>query len=219
MSALDPKATNSQLERAGASDESIHRVHTALLTRSPDLQEGRSKLPLILLGFVSVMIFIAAIYVVRNRGGFDPLAQDARYDPRLAVTGQKAAVDPIAEGKKQFTTCVACHQATGLGVPGAFPPLAGSEGVNGSEERVIRIVLSGLSGPVKVAGATFNGAMPAFGPGGFGWGDDKIAFVLSFVRQSWGNTGPAITPEKVTEIRTKVGQRKPWTEAELQAVP
>lgn len=219
MSALDPKDSNPQLERAGASDESIHRVHASLLTNSPDLQEGRSKLPLVLLGFVSVLIFVAAIYVVRNRGGFDPLAQDARYDPRLASAGQKAAVDPMAEGKKQFATCVACHQQNGQGIPGTFPPLAGSEWVNGSEERVIRIVLSGLSGPVKVAGGSYNNAMPAFGPGGYGWSDDKIAYVLTYVRQSWGNTGAAITPEKVAEIRTKVGQRKPWSEAELQAVP
>jgi len=219
MSALDPKDSPSQLERAGASDESIHRVHAALATNSPDMQEGRSKLPLVLLGFVSVMIFVAAIYVVRNRGGFDPLAQDARFDPRLAVAGQKAAVDPMAEGKKLFATCSACHQGNGQGVPGTFPPLAGSEWVNGSEERVIRIVLSGLSGPVTVAGGSYNNAMPAFGPGGYGWSDDKISYILTYVRQSWGNKGTAITPEKVTEIRTQIGQRKPWSEAELQAVP
>lgn len=219
MSALDPKDQASQIEPAGASDESIQRVHAELLTNSPDLQEGRSKLPLGLLGFISVMIFIASIYVVRNRGGFDPLAQDARYDPRLAVAETKATVDPIAEGKTLYATCVACHQGAGQGVPGVFPPLAGSEWVVGSEERAIRILLHGLSGPVNVAGATYNGAMPSFGPGGFGWSDDKIAHVLSYVRQSWGNSAPVIAATKVTEIRTKEGQRKPWTEAELQSLP
>lgn len=219
MSAPDPKQSKSQIERAGASDESIQNVHASLLTNSPDLQEGRSKLPLILLGFVSVMIFIAAIYVVRNRGGFDPLAQDPRFDPRLAVAGKKAAVDPVAEGQKLFTTCAACHQPTGTGVPGTFPPLAGSEWVNGSDERVIRILLSGLSGTVTVAGNTYNNAMPAFGPGGFAWSDDKISYVLTFVRQAWGNKGTAITPERVTEIRNKVGQRKAWSEEELKALP
>ncbi len=219
MSALDPKDQDSQLERAGASDESIQRVHAKLLTHSPDLQEGRSKLPLVLLGFVSVLIFIASIYVVSNRGGFDPLAQDPRYDPRLAVAETKAAVDPIAEGKTLYATCIACHQSEGQGVPGVFPPLAGSEWVVGSEERAIRILLHGLSGPVTVAGTTYNGAMPSFGPGGFGWSDDKIAHVLSYTRQSWGNSASVVGVDKVTEIRTKEGQRKPWTEAELLALP
>lgn len=219
MSASDPNQPQSSLERAGASDESIQNVHASLLTNSPDLQEGRSKLPLVLLGFVSVMIFIAAIYVVRNRGGFDPLAQDPRYDPRLAVAGKKAEVDPIAEGQKQFATCAACHQPTGLGVPGAFPPLAKSEWVNGSDERVIRILLNGLSGPVTVEGVQFNSAMPAFGPGGYNWSDDKVAYVLTYIRQAWGNSAPPITPDRVTEVRKTVGQRKPWSEAELQALP
>lgn len=220
MSALDPKRSDSRLERAAASDESIQKVHASLSSNSPDLQAGRSKLPLILLGFISVMIFIAAVYTVRNRGGFDPLAYDPRFDPSKVVAGAaKATVDPMVEGKKLFATCMTCHQANGQGVPGTFPPLVGSEWVDGSEERVIRIVLSGLSGPVKVANVEYNGAMPAFGPGGFGWSDDKVAYVLTYVRQSWGNKGAPVTPEKVAEVRAKIGQRKPWSAEELQAVP
>ena len=219
MSTRDPHESNSQLEQAGASDESIQKGHASLLENSPDLQENRSRVFLVLLGFASVMIFIAAIYIVRNQGGFDPLAYDPRYDPRTVVAGKAAAVDPMVEGKKLFTTCATCHQPTGQGVPGVFPPLAASEWVNGSEDRVIRILLSGLSGPVKVAGTSYNNAMPAFGPGGYGWSDDKIAHVLTYVRQSWGNTGAAISAEKVTKVRSEIGQRKPWSEAELEAIP
>jgi len=124
-------------------------------------------------------------------------------------------------GKKAFVSvCATCHQATGLGVPGVYPPLAKSEWANGSEERVIRILLHGLSGPIKVAGADFNSVMPAIGPGGYNFSDEKIAAVLTYVRQEWGNSAPAITKEKVTEIRTKTaaGRATPWSSAELEAI-
>jgi mono/diheme cytochrome c family protein len=219
MSDLDLNKSNQQFEKAGASDESLQKTHASLIRNHAEFNESRSKLPLFLLGFMSVMIFAASVYMVRHRGGFDPLAYDSRFDPRMAVASAAPKVDPIAEGEKLFATCAACHQPTGKGIPGVFPPLAGSEWVNGSEERVIRVLLNGLTGPLKVEGTTYNNAMPAFGPGGYGWTDEKISHVLTFVRQAWGNTGAAITPERVAEIRGKVGQHKPWTEAELLALP
>jgi mono/diheme cytochrome c family protein len=222
MSAADPKNNNPKIEQAGASDQNIQDLHAILMREKEEPKEGYSPMPLFVLGFVSAMIFIGAIYIVRYRGNFDPLAYDERFEGVAAGPAVKAAVDPVAEGKKLFNAnCVACHQAAGQGIPGTFPPLAGSEWVQGSDERVVRILLHGLSGPVTVKGAQYNNAMPQFGPGGgYNWGDDKISYVLSFIRQSWGNTAAPITTERVTEIRTAVGQRKgPWTEAELQALP
>ena len=218
---LQPSTRN--VEQAGASDESLLHVHAVLAETRPELKEGYSMMPLFLLGFVSTMIFVVAIYFVHNRGGFDPLAYDERYDPRLAKPAEKKAVDPVAEGKKLYgQICFSCHQPTGLGVPGAFPPLAKSEWVNGSEDRIIRILLHGLGGAVKVEGNTFNGAMPAFGPGGgYNWTDEKISYVLTYIRQEWGNAAAPVTAEKVNEIRTKAAaaRKSPWTEAELEAVP
>ncbi len=138
-----------------------------------------------------------------------------------AVRADVAAdAQTIATGKHLYQNCVACHQPTGLGVPSVFPPLAGSEWVSGNEERIIRVVLHGMSGKVAVKDSSFNGNMPAFGQGlGFNWTDDKIAAVLSYVRQSWGNSAPMITKEKVTEIRTKgaAGRKTAWTPAELES--
>jgi mono/diheme cytochrome c family protein len=223
MSALDPKRHNPRIEQAGASDENIQDVHAILMREKPEPKEGYSPMPLFILGFVSAMIFIGSVYIVRYRGDFDPLVYDERFEGKAGGAGvAKAAVDPIAEGKKLYAAnCVACHQTQGQGVPGTFPPLAGSEWVVGSEERVVRILLHGLSGPVTVAGAQYNGAMPAFGQGsGYNWSDEKVSHVLTFIRQSWGNSAPAITPERVTEIRNAVGQRKtPWTADELLALP
>ena len=218
-SASDKKG---HLEQAGATDESIQRVHAILLREQDEPKEGFTPMPLFLLGFISAMIFLGAVYFVHNRGDFDPLVYDTRYDAEAAKAAASApkALTPeqiIAKGKVLYNTCASCHTPSGMGVPGAFPPLAGSEWVNGPEEGIIRILLHGLSGPVTVKGNTYNGNMPAFGPGGgYSWNDEKISQVLSYVRQEWGNKGAAITAEKVAEIRKlEAARAKPWSEGEL----
>ena len=125
-------------------------------------------------------------------------------------------IDPIALGKKLYVTCASCHQASGLGAPGIFPPLAGSDWVTGSEERLISILLHGLKGPLTVKGVTYGAAaMPAFGKGsGYDLSDEKVAAVLTYIRQEWGNEAGLIDTSLVTEIRNR-GDRKEWTEAEL----
>lgn len=129
------------------------------------------------------------------------------------VAGAPASSAPV-DGASVFSSrCAACHQATGLGLPGAFPPLAGSEYVLGEEERAIRIVLRGLAGPVTVKGQTFNGAMPAWADQ---MSDAEIAAVLTYVRSSWGNSAEAVTVEKVAQQRVATtGRTSPWTVGEL----
>jgi mono/diheme cytochrome c family protein len=133
-------------------------------------------------------------------------------------------VDPVVVGKAAFNAvCITCHQATGLGMPGLYPPLAGSEWVNGPASRVIRIVVYGLKGDVHVEGHDFNAAaMPVFGQqvtgSAYNWSDEKIAAVLTYVRQEWGNKGGPVSADDVTAVRKVVGDRKEESEAELQAV-
>ena len=113
------------------------------------------------------------------------------------------------------TVCITCHQATGQGVPGAFPPLAGSEWVNGDPETMIRIVVAGLGGPVQVKGQPFNALMPP--PPGLD--DEKIAAVLTFVRSHFGNKGSKVEKAQVAAIRAQLaGRTKPWTAEELKAL-
>lgn len=121
----------------------------------------------------------------------------------------------IAEGETIYTAvCAACHQATGTGLPGAFPPLAGSDWVTGPEEKIILPVLHGLVGEIIVNGETWNGAMPAQGAT---LDDRKIAAVISYIRSAWGNSAPPITPESVTTLREKFKDHAPWTAADLEA--
>ncbi len=219
-----PAPQHERAEQAGANDQSIQKVHAILLREKQEPSEGFSPMPLFLLGIISALILVCAIYVVHYRGDFDPLVYDHRYDAeaaKLAASGPKVLTPEqfVAAGKRHYTTCVACHQATGLGVAGVYPPLAGSEWVTGNEQRLVRVLLHGLNGPVQVKGNTYNGLMPAFGKvpgGGYNWSNEKIAQVLSYVRQEWGNTAGPITTEQVAEIlKAESARAKAWTQDEL----
>ncbi|USU18529.1 cytochrome c [Paraburkholderia fungorum] len=127
-----------------------------------------------------------------------------------APAASSAATPALADGAQLFASrCASCHQATGSGLPGVFPPLAGSEWVNGDAKTVARILLLGVNGKISVAGTTFNGAMPAFGGT---LTDAEIAAVASHVRSSFGNKSSALSADLVKTERTKIGTRSaPWT--------
>src|SRR5690606_25250852 len=104
-----------------------------------------------------------------------------------------------------------------LGAEGLAPPLADSEWVNGPSERLIRIMLQGVRGPLTVAGRTYNMDMPGFG--GF-YNDEQVAAIATYIAREWGNHGHAVEPALVTKIREQTGQRADsWTEAELLRIP
>ena len=128
-----------------------------------------------------------------------------------------AAREQLPDGKQVYaTTCAACHQATGEGVAGVFPPLAGSEWVTGDEGKLALIILHGVTGPIEVAGETFNGMMP---PWGGTMKDADIAAVITYVRSAWGNKAAPVTAAKVASLRAAHSSRTtPWTAAELAAV-
>lgn len=121
------------------------------------------------------------------------------------------------DGKAVYgTTCAACHQATGEGVSGVYPPLAGSEWVTGDEAKIVRVVLHGLTGPVEVTGETYSGMMP---PWGGVLKDPELAAVLTYIRSSWGNKATPVTAAKVASIRAATTSRAtPWTAPELAAI-
>jgi len=209
---------NPRLDPAGASDEQIQEVHAILRREKPEPTEGYSPLPLLLLGLMSACILFSAIYLGRYSGGFDPLVYDEHVLPGMQGAAAPVVLDPATLGKRVFTTnCIVCHQTTGLGLPGIYPPLAGSEWAQGPEDRIIRIVLDGLSGPITVKGGQFNNAMPTFGAM---LKDEQIADVLTYVRSEWGNKAPPVSPDKVKEIRAAVADRTgPWSPAELLKIP
>ncbi|WP_242617426.1 PVC-type heme-binding CxxCH protein [Cecembia calidifontis] len=104
--------------------------------------------------------------------------------------------------------CVTCHQPDGRGLSASqFPPIVGTPWVLGSEERLIKLVLKGLLGPMEVLGREYPGQVPMTPYEGM-LNDNEIAAVLTYVRNSFGNQAPAIRPEKVKEIRAAVADKK-----------
>ncbi|MDZ7720780.1 MAG: PVC-type heme-binding CxxCH protein [Balneolaceae bacterium] len=97
--------------------------------------------------------------------------------------------------------CGTCHQPDGKGLTASgFPPLAGTRWVNGNEERLIKLTLHGLAGPIEVLGKEYPGNVPMTPFGGM-LNDEEVAAVLTYVRNAFGNEASAITPEKVKEVR------------------
>jgi nitrite reductase (NO-forming) len=104
----------------------------------------------------------------------------------------------IAAGERLFAgTCSTCHQADGKGLAGVFPPLAGSDWLMADTRRSVGVVLNGLSGPVTVNGQPYNSVMPPMSQ----LNDDEVAHILTYVRNSWGNKGDAVSPAMVAEVR------------------
>ncbi len=117
------------------------------------------------------------------------------------ASGQIA--ETLANGETVFNAnCAACHQPTGKGLAGVFPPLAGSDYLAGDRKQVLSAALFGLSGPITVNGQDYNGVMPSMGY----LTDDELAAALSYVFTSWGNTGSAVSVEEVAALRAELGQ-------------
>lgn len=140
--------------------------------------------------------------------------------PGSDTAAQPVAAAPAAasSGEQLFQRCVTCHQANGQGLPGSFPPLAGSEFANAANVAIpINVVTRGIQGPLTVKGAQYNGVMPAYGTG-IEMSDEEVAAVLTYVRQSWGNTASAVTAEDVAKVRAAQTSKMPVTEEELKAL-
>ncbi|MGH8428862.1 MAG: c-type cytochrome, partial [Solimonas sp.] len=138
-------------------------------------------------------------------------AADAARWPR-----QAGLVASFERGEKLFPEyCSACHQPQGQGIPGAFPPLADSDRVKSENDKLIRIVMNGLAGPITVKGETYQSTMA---PLGGVLNDQQIADVLTFVRHSWNNSGGAVDAEEVAAVRRRYGSRQGfWTVKELES--
>ncbi len=115
-------------------------------------------------------------------------------------SGKEMTMDErIIAGKNIYAqTCIACHQAEGQGVKGTFPPLAKSDYMMNDKARSVQVVVKGLSGEITVNGEKYNSVMPPQYPH---LNDEDIANVLTYVRNSFGNKGEAVTAEEVKRAK------------------
>jgi cytochrome c oxidase cbb3-type subunit 2 len=118
-----------------------------------------------------------------------------------AVAGTTAASYDPAKGKALFSAnCAVCHQESGEGLPGAFPPLKGNKAVNDDDaSQHILAVLHGVEG-VVIDGVHYDSQMPPFAGS---LSDAEIADIIDYERSSWGNHGKPVTAKDVAAVRTK----------------
>lgn len=117
---------------------------------------------------------------------------------QAAARGTLTQADQVKAGQALFAgTCSVCHQSNGAGLPGVFPPLAGSDFLKGDAKRVVDVVLHGLSGKLKVNGKDYDSVMPPMNQ----LNDDEVANILTYVLNSWGNPGGTVSKEDVRKQR------------------
>lgn len=188
--------------------------------REEDFNQANSKIPwwfIVIFGYIS---FFAFQYTSTNGGRFNYQVYEkfqnyAEVEENQPSSGNN---DPFyLLGQEKYATCSGCHQPSGSGMANLAPPLAGSEWVTEEKpDRIIRIVLQGLAGPIQVAGKDWNLAMAALP----NFQDEEIAAILTYIRNSWGNEAPPVTAEQVAAIRAETaGKSTMWTADELLQIP
>jgi mono/diheme cytochrome c family protein len=177
-----------------------------------DPTERIQPIPLVVAAITVVMVLAGALYIAIS----EPFGSSQFGDRRTIADLRPAASTGAVDGKQVFSAnCVACHQATGKGLPGVFPPLAGSEWVRGNERVVANILLHGIDGEITVEGNTFKGQMPSFKQ----LGDAELAAVATYVRSDWGNKAAPIKPEVFAAERKASTRTTPFKgDAELKAL-
>jgi mono/diheme cytochrome c family protein len=185
---------------------------------NPEPEEGTRPMPWSVLVLTECLVVFCIVYIGYANVDTPSEWGDGRSPSELAG-GPPAAGATKVDGAAVFaSSCAGCHQATGAGLPGVFPPLAGSEWVLGKDGTAAAIVMQGVTGDLTVKGTTYKGAMPAFKAQ---LSDDQVAAVLSHVRYQWGNTAAPVNAATIAKVRSELGSRvEPFTGGkELEGLP
>ncbi len=172
-------------------------IKTAFLTLGDDVEALKKEGKLDLAGNPRAADYLAGKLKIAPE---EP--EKAEPEPKLP----SAELELWRIGKEVFARdahCATCHQADGSGQDKIYPPLAGSEWVTGDEERLIKLTLKGIWGPITVKGVKYDpstGVPPMMGFGPL-LNDKELAGVLTYVRNNFGNQAPAVKPETVAKIR------------------
>lgn len=173
-----------------------------------------------------VLIYLATLYLDSNAGGFHARVYEpfASHDVLAAAQPQKNVDPRFEKGRKAYAKyCAPCHQNNGAGSPGQYPPLAGSDWVNDeSPNRVLRVILNGLTGPITVSGVQWNTSVQMMPWRDTIEDDEELASLATYIRgqSEWGNEADPVTDEQVKAIRAETaGRTLPWTQPELFQMP
>ena len=110
---------------------------------------------------------------------------------------EEVVASKYADGASVYKkTCIACHQAQGNGVVGAFPPLAKSDYLMADKNRAIKQIINGSGGEMIVNGETYNSIMPAQE-----LTDEEVRDVMNYILNAWGNNGGEVTLDDVQKAK------------------
>ena len=204
----------------------VHQVHAAIQREKREPRVGLEPLSIWLIVVYGLALFTGGAYLGRFSGNFSGDSLDIAYIPPkktgpggAGAEGPAKELSPAERGKKIFAAnCQTCHQANGEGVPGQYPPLAGSEFTNGGSRRMAMIVLKGLQGPVKVKGQMYGSAVMQ--PWDKTLTDQKIADVMTYERSEWGNHASPVTAEQIAALRKELASHpESYSEHDILAAP
>ena len=179
-----------------------------------DPEETIRPMPLAALLVAAGMVVWAVVYILST----EPLtlSQFGDQRTRAELSRPVAAAGGAVDGKALYAAqCAACHQASGAGLPGVFPPLDGSEWVQGEPRVLANILLHGITGEITVKGNKYQGAMPAFPQ----LSDAELAGIASFIRGNWSNKAEPLQAELFAKERADGSRTTPFEgEAALKAL-
>ncbi len=181
-------------------------AHLAQQRENAEPEERMRPMPMVAGAVVLVMVLFGVVYLLLSDPVGDAYLGDRRTVADLSGPAP-AAPGAAVDGKALFAAhCAACHQATGKGLPGVFPPLDGSEWVHGDTRVLANILLHGVEGDISVEGVTYNGAMPSFQQ----LADAELAGLATYIRSSWSNKADPVTPELFAQERKASDRSKPF---------
>jgi len=204
-------------ESAVMSDEKMIESHAALNDEKHPPTIGFLRAPLIFVFVFGCLVFVCSIQLAKTTNEFSLHPKKEAVELTPEQKEERRIERKIDYGKKLFAlNCASCHQTNGEGLPGQFPPLAGSKWVNSDPGLVVNIILKGLKGPIEVKGVTYGQALNMVP---LPLKDREIANITTYVRQAWGNQASEISEEEVSGFRAEsTNQVDQWTGEQLRAM-
>ncbi|MCX5589892.1 c-type cytochrome [Alcaligenes endophyticus] len=173
-----------------------NRKYEAQKREYEDPHEDVAPVPWILLLIIAGLFSWGAFYIFNTHFRYAATVGDHRVPADFAVPETEGG--DIDGHQLYVAQCVACHQATGAGIPGVFPPLVGSEWVLRKPEVLVQILLHGISGEITVKGNKYNGVMPEFRDK---FNDAELAAVATYLRTELGDN--SVDPVSVDLVKAE----------------
>ena len=199
------------------SDEELIESHIALNDEKHPPTMGFLRAPLIFVFVFGCLVFVCSIQLAKTTNEFGLHPKKETVELTDEQREERRIERKIESGKKLFALkCKSCHQVNGLGLPGQFPPLAGSKWATSDPGLITKIVLKGLKGEIEVKGETYGQALEMVP---IPLEDRDIANITTYVRQAWGNQASEISDDEVSDFRAKsTNQVNQWTGEQLRSM-